>query len=203
MGAELDPVVTLKKAKKVLKKSDGSKMKMKVLVKALANKLDKGEKEIKSFLKKSEDFTIDGKMVSFNRKSKDEAKKAEKRKLDNLDTESPKKKNRKSHTTSIEPKNLDEVIAWRKEHKIIIKDPPKNDETEKSEEKNSTIPDYFPFSSFESDRCEDILSSVLINHCTKTKKFEKPSPIQAQCWPVLLSSKDVVGIAETGEFINK
>ncbi|CAO1614150.1 unnamed protein product [Sympodiomycopsis kandeliae] len=29
-------------------------------------------------------------------------------------------------------------------------------------------------------------------------KFEKPTPIQACCWPVLLSGKDVVGIAETG-----
>ncbi|PWN93053.1 DEAD-domain-containing protein [Acaromyces ingoldii] len=29
-------------------------------------------------------------------------------------------------------------------------------------------------------------------------KFQKPSPIQACCWPVLLSDKDVVGIAETG-----
>ncbi|CAO1637790.1 unnamed protein product [Parajaminaea phylloscopi] len=29
-------------------------------------------------------------------------------------------------------------------------------------------------------------------------KFQKPTPIQACCWPVLLSDKDVVGIAETG-----
>jgi len=30
------------------------------------------------------------------------------------------------------------------------------------------------------------------------KKFEKPTPIQAQCWPVLASGRDVIGIAETG-----
>merc|ERR1712088_138693 len=28
--------------------------------------------------------------------------------------------------------------------------------------------------------------------------FEKPTPIQAQCWPVLASGRDVIGIAETG-----
>ena len=32
--------------------------------------------------------------------------------------------------------------------------------------------------------------------CTKT--FEKPSVIQAQCWPVLLAGRDIVGIASTG-----
>lgn len=31
-----------------------------------------------------------------------------------------------------------------------------------------------------------------------TAKFEKPSPIQAQCWPPLLMGRDVIGIAKTG-----
>merc|ERR1719339_904594 len=30
------------------------------------------------------------------------------------------------------------------------------------------------------------------------KGFEKPTPIQAQCWPVLASGRGVIGIAETG-----
>jgi len=29
-------------------------------------------------------------------------------------------------------------------------------------------------------------------------KFEKPTPIQSQCWPILAAKRDVVGIAETG-----
>merc|ERR1719204_1318751 len=29
-------------------------------------------------------------------------------------------------------------------------------------------------------------------------KFEKPTPIQAQCWPILAAGRDVIGIAETG-----
>jgi ATP-dependent RNA helicase DDX43 len=28
--------------------------------------------------------------------------------------------------------------------------------------------------------------------------FSKPSPIQSQAWPYLLSGKDVIGIAQTG-----
>lgn len=31
-----------------------------------------------------------------------------------------------------------------------------------------------------------------------TKTFAKPSPIQAQCWPIALAHRDVVGIAATG-----
>jgi len=29
-------------------------------------------------------------------------------------------------------------------------------------------------------------------------KFDKPTPIQAQCWPLLAAGRDVIGIAETG-----
>merc|ERR1719153_739251 len=28
--------------------------------------------------------------------------------------------------------------------------------------------------------------------------FSTPTPIQAQCWPVLASGRDIIGIAETG-----
>jgi len=29
-------------------------------------------------------------------------------------------------------------------------------------------------------------------------KFDKPTPIQSECWPILASGKDIIGIAETG-----
>ena len=29
-------------------------------------------------------------------------------------------------------------------------------------------------------------------------KFERPTPIQAVCWPVIAAGRDVVGVAETG-----
>lgn len=28
--------------------------------------------------------------------------------------------------------------------------------------------------------------------------FTQPSPIQAQCWPILLANRDLIGLAETG-----
>lgn len=30
------------------------------------------------------------------------------------------------------------------------------------------------------------------------RDFKKPSPIQAQCWPIVLSGRDLIGIAATG-----
>lgn len=32
----------------------------------------------------------------------------------------------------------------------------------------------------------------------RKQKFEKPSPIQCQAWPILLSGQDLIGIAQTG-----
>ncbi|RLN68596.1 hypothetical protein BBJ29_001510 [Phytophthora kernoviae] len=31
-----------------------------------------------------------------------------------------------------------------------------------------------------------------------TEGFDKPTPIQSQCWPILASGRDIIGIAETG-----
>lgn len=31
-----------------------------------------------------------------------------------------------------------------------------------------------------------------------TREFAQPSPIQAQCWPIILSGHDLVGVAATG-----
>lgn len=33
---------------------------------------------------------------------------------------------------------------------------------------------------------------------TATRDFAQPSPIQAQCWPIILSGHDLVGVAATG-----
>mmetsp|Transcript_30050 Transcript_30050/g.28720 ORF Transcript_30050/g.28720 Transcript_30050/m.28720 type:complete len:579 (+) Transcript_30050:96-1832(+) len=57
---------------------------------------------------------------------------------------------------------------------------------------------YNPMISF------DYLNESLQNYCPDVKKylkeknFKKPSAIQAQCWPPLLSGRDVIGIAMTG-----
>ena len=50
---------------------------------------------------------------------------------------------------------------------------------------------YKPIENF-TDFCTDakIMSVV--------KDFEKPTPIQSQCWPIIGSGRDIIGIAETG-----
>jgi len=42
---------------------------------------------------------------------------------------------------------------------------------------------------------EASFSKELLSYC---KDFKKPTPIQAQCWPVLVAGRDIVAIAETG-----
>jgi hypothetical protein len=42
-------------------------------------------------------------------------------------------------------------------------------------------------------RFPDIMATI------EKQGFEKPSPIQTQAWPYLLSGKDLIGIAQTGE----
>lgn len=51
--------------------------------------------------------------------------------------------------------------------------------------------DYKPLSKFEYAG----FPATLLQSC---KAFEKPSPIQAQCWPIILSGRDMIGIASTG-----
>jgi len=51
--------------------------------------------------------------------------------------------------------------------------------------------DYAPVTSFaDVGFAEDLVAS--------TARFQKPTPIQAQTWPILMAMRDVVGIAETG-----
>jgi ATP-dependent RNA helicase DBP3 len=54
-----------------------------------------------------------------------------------------------------------------------------------------TEPEFVPITSFRR-------SSMPKDMMRVCKEFKKPSPIQAQSWPVLLSGRDLVGIAKTG-----
>jgi len=53
------------------------------------------------------------------------------------------------------------------------------------------ITNFLPIETFNNARFPPDLESY-------TAKFSKPTPIQAQTWPILLSARDVIGIAETG-----
>lgn len=65
-------------------------------------------------------------------------------------------------------------------------------ENEGSSEEETKIPN--PVETFEQafQAYPDILTEI------RKQKFEKPSPIQCQAWPVLLSGQDLIGIAQTG-----
>ena len=71
----------------------------------------------------------------------------------------------------------DEVNAFRTENKMNLT--------------GDNVSHYKPILEF-SDFCQDAkIMSV-------TKGFSKPTPIQAQCWPIIASGRDIIGIAETG-----
>lgn len=45
---------------------------------------------------------------------------------------------------------------------------------------------------------ESNLPEYLVEKLKSSPKFEAPTPIQSQAWPVALSGRDVIGVAQTG-----
>lgn len=209
---------TIKAAKKTLKKHDASSMEIKLLAKAVADKLGNGlsDKKIRKLIATSDTFSVDGKKVSLkstaasssndvNRKRKsleigneDDVETKASKKARKSEKIAEKRKNKNNKTGSFD--SPDAIAAWRKEHKIVLKDTNEGGEGDAALNSNSN---FFPFSSFESTQCKASIASALLKQCTEVNKFTTPSPIQAQCWPVLCSKsddhgRDIVGIAETG-----
>jgi len=222
----------LKTARKILKKEadkDASAtMRISKLVTAIQKKLEKSDDWmhvdlLKGWLQSSDKFHVDGKKVSLADKSSTPSKKRqlevgdddndEKSKRKSARKEKKKKKKTKSKSTSSPPSDSidDDTKAtydkWRKDQKIVLKD---TDGISSKEEQEALErdPNYLPYLSFPSALSKSSLNPLLIQQCTDVHKFERPSPIQAQCWPILLHQpsktskdtrrRDVVGIAETG-----
>jgi ATP-dependent RNA helicase DBP3 len=190
----LSPELTegaIKAAKKILKKQDDGSMKLKELAKNVAEKLNDESttpRKIKKLLSKSEVFALDGKTISLNNNNN-----KRKETTDEVADEpaSTNKKQKKDDDDS-PPSDMD---AWRKQHKIVLKDTVDDDSSALN-----TMEAYFPYTTFTA--ASETIPRSLLTHCTVKNGFTKPSPIQAQCWPVLLggdsTKRDVVGIAETG-----
>uniref|UniRef100_K3X8C2 RNA helicase n=1 Tax=Globisporangium ultimum (strain ATCC 200006 / CBS 805.95 / DAOM BR144) TaxID=431595 RepID=K3X8C2_GLOUD len=70
----------------------------------------------------------------------------------------------------------DEVAAFHQENEMTISG-------------NNCL--YRPVRSFKDVTFEDKFMKT-------TSGFSKPTPIQSQCWPILASGRDIIGIAETG-----
>ena len=202
-----DKEAVQKAAKKILKRHDGS-MKLKELTKTVVEVLllktstdgdgddeqnqKKATKQVKQIIQDGTSlFQIDGKHVSLLKKNK-------KHKLPSADTKTtdlhadgvvPKK----SKTT---PSTANDPQAWRTSNKIVILHS-KDDEDGKVQSGLLQNDDsLFPWSAF--DHVKQHINTALMTHCTTACKFIKPSPIQAQSWPILCGKRDMVGIAETG-----
>mmetsp|Transcript_28464 Transcript_28464/g.77087 ORF Transcript_28464/g.77087 Transcript_28464/m.77087 type:complete len:571 (-) Transcript_28464:779-2491(-) len=190
----MDEDKVVKAAKKILKKQDSGSMKLKDLAKLVAEKLGDKEnfKNAKKLITKNNKFCVDGKEVSLSKKTK----------RDNSDSDAvvPSKKARVSEKTesdSSPDKSLDSIESWRKDNKIVLKHAKDDDEGREETKKINTDDAYSPFTTFAA--CKSIIEDSLIRQCTDANGFEKPSPIQAQSWPILMHKKrDLVGIAETG-----
>jgi len=82
---------------------------------------------------------------------------------------------RPSETTNNMP--ADEVTKFQTEHKMNV--------TGAGSEKYKPVQDFKDFQ----------IDSRAMKVC---EAFEKPTPIQSQCWPIIASGRDIIGIAETG-----
>jgi len=187
----------VKAARKILKNENSRAMKLKTLAKLIANQNGDGEnyKKIKKIISKSDKFSIEGSEVSLSKKKKRSTKD-----VYGADSNGSKKARvSKDEKVMSSPSDtpLSSIKTWRKENLIVLKsckDDEKGSEETKSINKDES---HFPLTSF--DQCKSIIDNSLIRQCTEGNGFGKPSPIQAQSWPILMNKKrDIVGIAETG-----
>jgi len=180
----------IKAAKKLLKKGDGTDMKIKELVELVCKKVPNASSDqVKSWIQSSSKFQqVDKKKISLKRKrSKDDTSSDDKERPN----KSPKAKEGSSTGSTKDDGSVDAIAKWRDEQRIVLV----RDSADGTKEAAKN-PAFFPARSF--DDCEEGIAPTLIKQCTKVNGFATPSPIQAQSWPILTKSYDVVGIAETG-----
>lgn len=82
--------------------------------------------------------------------------------------------------------SVDDVNSFRAEHNMNI-----YPEEESLKYKPVTSLSHI-YPSLNNNNCDEIISYI------QKKSFTKPTAIQSQCWPLLLSGRDCIGIASTG-----
>eukprot|EP00667_Euglena_gracilis_P007816 EG_transcript_7901 len=80
-------------------------------------------------------------------------------------------------STNCDKKILERRKAYMKEHKMSME--------------GNDIEQFFPFYSFSEAPFPDQAQEVI-------SRYERPTPIQAASWPIILKGRDIIGIAETG-----
>jgi len=214
----------VKAAKKHLKRQESGSMKIKHLAKSLLEKFESDDdvpsctNTVRKWIEESDKFEVDGKVVTLKKSKKrkmteESNSNSGEEKSDNgsLDKKAAKKAAKKARkekkngkASSAPPASSGSVEEWRKEHKIVLRDPRSGEEGVAATKLLAGNEKYYPYQVFDAPGCVEKIEGSLIRQCTKVNGFQKPSPIQAQCWPVLLTSdskgqhRDVVGIAETG-----
>ena len=200
----------LKTVKKLLKKNDSESMKLKVLVKEAAKKIQDDNvsaDQIKKWIIGSDKFCVEKKYVSLKKSSKKKRDRGGD-KSDESNTQNKKikrMKQDKSKDNISAELSVSEASTWRTDNKVVLKATLEDQEGEADASKKLNGSEaYFPYNNFSSTRCKESIHEALLRQCTEVNGFQKPSAIQAQCWPVLLhpgsdgKRRDVVGIAETG-----
>jgi ATP-dependent RNA helicase DBP3 len=136
------------------------------------------------------------------KRQKKEKKKAKKEKkeqetITSAPTSSTRQESTHTKATGSNPSNLyhehpstssmtaEKIDSYREEHRIAL-DPPEESLH------------YKPIDHFEYIRPSVDAKCPFISQYITRKGFAHPSPIQSQCWPILLSGKDAIGIAATG-----
>ena len=234
MPSEDTSAAAVKAAKKVLKKQDSSMKIKALAKEVATKIDHDCHKTIKRMIKKSDKFDVSdcGKHVSLATKeskklkrkrssivSDDDDDKAKAKAADDDKKKTSSKKEKKQKTsdkkdtatthkaTSIPAGSaLDSsnVRQWRNDQKIVLMDAHDDEDGKKATKVVNANVAYYPYSTFDAPGCKAEIDPLLLRQCTEVNGFEKPSPIQAQCWPVLLHSgddgkrRDIVGIAETG-----
>ena len=177
----------VKAAKKLLKKNSSldEPMKIKNLVEMVCKKVTGASSEqVKFIIENSSKFEqVDKKKISLKRKrSKD----------DSSSSDGPSKISKKNDNDNKGQEISDSSIdSWREEQRIVLV---RN--SADATKQLSKDPTFFPARSF--DDCRESIDASLVKQCVSGNGFQKPSPIQAQSWPILTKGLDVVGIAETG-----
>eukprot|EP01114_Cavostelium_apophysatum_P006291 TRINITY_DN1753_c0_g1_i3.p1 TRINITY_DN1753_c0_g1~~TRINITY_DN1753_c0_g1_i3.p1 ORF type:complete len:621 (-),score=257.72 TRINITY_DN1753_c0_g1_i3:46-1908(-) len=151
-------------------------------------KVDSDEEEEEEEFSTKKDKKVTSAQPTKDKQSKVKASKPIKKKEDDdgEEEEEEEKKTlsaKKSDTLGTKPKSVSTASLtsseFQKEHEITVKG------------KNA--------SSFEPIQTFEDASRLFPSHImAATKKFTKPTPIQAQCWPILLKKRDIIAIAETG-----
>jgi hypothetical protein len=196
-----------KSVKKSLKRQDSGQMQLQQLAQRVA---DQHADDVywtaptvqELILQSTHKFHVDdnSQMVTLLPK-KDKKDKKNKKRSNNTDCENNEMAKKKSRSEPT-PTTLEAVHNWRRDNKIVVLEAQPTTTSSSSSASNNEK--FFPWTSFAQvsslsvPEASSNLHPALLDHCVTGNGFDKPSPIQAQAWPILVQQKDVVGIAETG-----